>query len=78
MIELVAKKLASGDIYVAKARDPLRKNEWGMAYRSLAMAFSKGNLSEEDSVYALHAQICDRLGIGSDAHSNVVQSVSNT
>lgn len=64
MIDLVAKKLVSGDIYVVKASTHLKSGEWGMAYRSIATAFSRGNLSEEDWAYALYDEICERLDLG--------------
>ena len=63
MIELVARKLTSGDVYVAKCRAHLQKNEWGMAYRSVETALLKGNLSEEDSVIILYSDVCERLGL---------------
>lgn len=71
MIDLVADKLVSGDIYVIKARSHLEREEWGMAYRSLLAAFSKGNLSEEDLAFSLHAQIRERLGLRPHVYSDL-------
>lgn len=58
MIEQLARKLTSGDIYVSKSKAHFEKNEWGMAYLSLKEALKKGNLSEEDKAILLYREIC--------------------
>lgn len=63
MIELVARKVSSGDIYISKSRAHLDKNEWGMAYLSLQQALKKGNLSEEDKAIGLYREICMCLNL---------------
>ena len=61
MIDLIAKKLVSGDIYVVEANMHLKRHEWGMAYRSIVRALSRGNLSEVDMAYDLYDKICECL-----------------
>lgn len=65
MFELMARKVASGDIYVAKSRLHLERHEWGMAYHDLEAALAKGNLTEEDMVRDLFEDVCERLGLAS-------------
>jgi hypothetical protein len=43
MIELVAGKLRSGDLYINIARRHLALQEWGMALRAVEKGFQKGS-----------------------------------
>ena len=63
MIEIIAKKLTSGDIYVVKSKSHLEKHEWGLAYLSILAALEKGNLSEADAAQHLYREICTRLDL---------------
>ena len=65
MIEMVSKRLVSGDVSVTLARRYLRNSEWGMARKVLEEAISKGNISDLQAARGLMSDINQRLGVRS-------------
>lgn len=66
MIDLLTKKVASGDLFINLAAQYLGQNEWGLARRAVEEGFSKGHLSDPDVAHALQRDIYQRLGIQSE------------
>jgi hypothetical protein len=63
MIEMLAKKCRSGDLWIHAARRHLEKQEWGMARIALEHGLEKGELSDIDHAIALMVDIRERLGL---------------
>jgi len=65
MLDLLARKASTGDLYVNMAEHHLENHEWGQAIMAIEKAVAKGRLSEPDRVGTVLRDIHDRLGIGS-------------
>jgi uncharacterized protein HemY len=63
VIELLAKKAASGDLYIQLAMRYLERHEWGKARLALEEGLAKGSLSEHGEAIRLLQDIYLRLGI---------------
>lgn len=69
MIDLLSKKVRSGDIYINIALQHLLNQEWGRARMALENGISKGQLSEPDKAIALLQDTNRRLGISAKVPS---------
>jgi Tfp pilus assembly protein PilF len=61
MIDLLAKKTASGNLHINLALQYLRKHEWGLARKALEEGMSKGQLAEPEQADKLFREIHERL-----------------
>lgn len=52
MIDVLAKRCSSGDVWICAAKKYLRENEWGMAFRAVHAGLDKGSLSDVEEVAA--------------------------
>ncbi|MEE4144536.1 MAG: hypothetical protein V2I26_07025 [Halieaceae bacterium] len=66
MIEIVARKAASGEVCINKARMHLARHEWGLARMALEDGLSKGGLDDQFEAEKLLQDICRRLHNGAD------------
>jgi len=64
MIEEIARKAHSGDVFVSLAALHLSNNEWGRAKTAIDHAVRKGRLSDRNRAFSLLKEINDKLGIG--------------
>jgi len=62
MIQLLANKSPSGDLYITLAGRYLADHEWGEAKKVIEQAITKGRLSDPDKAYKLLQVVCTRLG----------------
>ena len=63
MIELLARKSASGDLFINLAKHHLQEHEWGLARMAILEGLSRGKLSDLDQALAMLEDICLRLSI---------------
>ncbi len=61
MIELVARKAATGEVCINQARIYLERHEWGLARMALEDGLSKGGLHDHFEAEELLRDICRRL-----------------
>jgi len=61
MLDLVARKSSTGEVYLNIARAYLRKHEWGMARMAIEDALSKGHLRDPAKAHRLSREISRRL-----------------
>jgi hypothetical protein len=61
MIELLAKKADSGDIFVSIAALHMSNDEWGRARAAIVQALHKGGLSDQSRALDLFEDINRRL-----------------
>lgn len=61
MIEIVARKAATGEVCINKARIHLARHEWGLARMALEDGLSKGGLDDRFEAEELLRDICRRL-----------------
>ena len=61
MIDLLSKKVASGDLYLNLAVRHLQNHEWGLARRALEEAMAKGRMSEPNRARILQNEIHQRM-----------------
>ncbi|MCB1847254.1 MAG: hypothetical protein KDI04_07650 [Halieaceae bacterium] len=64
MIEIVARKAATGEVSINKARMHLARHEWGLARMALEDGLSKGGLIDHFEAEELLQDICNRLHNG--------------
>ena len=64
MIEIVARKAATGEVCINKARMHLARHEWGLARMALEDGLSKGGLNDLFEAEELLRDICRRLHNG--------------
>jgi len=69
MIDLLMKKVDSGDLHINLARRYLRAHEWGLARKTLVEGLAKGNLSNPRQAADLMRETERCLGISPAAHS---------
>ena len=63
MIEAIARKSTTGEIFINLARTHLRRNEWGRARIALEEGLSKGCLNNLDEAKEMQKDIYIRLGV---------------
>ena len=63
MLDLIARNLDIGDLYINLAKHHLAEEEWGMALKAAEKGLSKGRLSDTAEAFALLKDIHYRLGI---------------
>jgi hypothetical protein len=66
MIETLASKSATGDLYVTVAKRHLSRHEWGLARQAVERALAKGNLSDAKEAHNLMRRVASILG--TDVH----------
>ena len=64
MIDIVARKAATGEVCINKARMHLARHEWGLARMALEDGLSKGGLIDHFEAEELLQDICNRLHNG--------------
>ena len=62
MIESLASKSATGDLYVAVAKRHLSRHEWGLARQAVERALAKGKLSNAGEARKLMRSVNNMLG----------------
>jgi len=62
MIELLAKKSSSGDLFISLAQRHLANHDWGMARKCIEDGIAQGHLSNRDQALTLLEDITHRLG----------------
>ena len=72
MIQLLARKSFSGELYVRIAKMHLENHEWGRALTAIDEALEKGGLVDGQEAYRLRGEICSLLG-----HREICRSPSN-
>lgn len=76
MIEELAKKVHSGDVFVGLAALHLSNNEWGRAKTAIDQALRKGGLSDQNRAISLLEDINGRLGISNNTQPAIAQLIS--
>lgn len=66
MIDLLAKKTATGDLYIDMAVRHLAAHEWGQAKLAIERAIAKGQLSDPHKAQNLLRNVCTKLGVCSE------------
>ena len=66
MIDIIARKAATGEVCINKARMHLERHEWGLARMALEDGLSKGGLDDLFEAKKLLQDICRRLHNGPD------------
>lgn len=66
MIDIIARKAATGEVCINKARMHLERHEWGLARMALEDGLSKGGLDDLFEAEKLLQDICRRLHNGPD------------
>ena len=61
MIECLASKSATGDLYVAVAKRHLSRHEWGLARQAVERALAKGKLSNAGEARKLMQRVTSML-----------------
>ena len=64
MIDLLANKTVSGDLYITLAEQLLFKDEWGLAMLALERGLNKGKLTFPEKAYRLRHEIDQRISGG--------------
>ena len=63
MIDVLAKRCSSGDIWICAAKNHLRDHEWGMAFRAVNAGLEKGSLSDLEEAMSLRREVTGLLGV---------------
>jgi len=63
MIEMLARKCQSGDLWISVAKARLQNHEWGLAYSALCSGMKTGGLSDLEDARRLLRDICERMGV---------------
>jgi hypothetical protein len=66
VIDMLARKAATGEVCVNKARMHLARHEWGLARMALEDGLNKGGLDDHLEAERLLQDICRRLHNGRD------------
>lgn len=74
MIDIVARKAASGEVCINKARIHLARHEWGLARMALEDGLSKGGLYDRFEAEELLRDICRRLHSGTESNLEMASS----
>jgi len=64
MIETLASKASTGDLYLHIAKRHLSQHEWGEAWQAVDRALAKGRLSDLTEALDLLQSVSSILGIG--------------
>jgi hypothetical protein len=71
MLDIVARKAATGEVCINKARIHLERHEWGLARMALEDGLSKGGLNDYCEAEQLLQDICRRLHNGPDLDGRI-------
>lgn len=71
MLDIVARKAATGEVCINKARMHLEKHEWGLARMALEDGLSKGGLNDHFEAEKLLQDICRRLHNGPELDGRI-------
>jgi hypothetical protein len=63
MLDVLAKRCSSGDVWICAAKKYLRENEWGMAFRAVHAGLDKGSLSDVEEAISLLREVTGLLGV---------------
>lgn len=62
MINLLARKCRTGDVYINLAARHLLDCEWGLARKAVEAGLKKGALADPGAAANLLHEICERMG----------------
>ena len=71
MLDIVARKAATGEVCINKARMHLEKHEWGLARMALEDGLSKGGLNDHFEAEKLLQDICRRMHNGPELDGRI-------
>ena len=77
IVETLAERSLTGDLFVDLAEMYLGKHEWGLAFRAVERGIGKGRLSDPDHAARLREEIGMILGLGSISWNPVFDSASH-